>query len=230
MSAGRPSTPSPRKLEPVDNEAPAVRRVGRPPSRERWEVRQREVVDAAARVFSDRGYHATSIDDLVRATGLKKGGLYHYIDSKADLLVKIHERFIKPLLEQANAIAEEDLPAEVTLRKLASALMDDIATYRDSVTVFLHEWRIIERDPAWENVRTARAAFEQVIANVLERGIEEGKFEIKNVRLAVLAFLGMINYSYQWYRPSGQLSGQDIADAFCDIFISGIRVEQVKPR
>jgi AcrR family transcriptional regulator len=196
-------------------------RLGR--SAERWQERRREVVDTAAALFAERGYHATSIEDLVQATGLQRGGLYHYIDSKADLLIQIHERFIEPLLAEARSIAAEDGTADVVLRKLAVALMNDIATYRDQVTVFLHEWRVIESEPEWKAVRKARKEFEGVIEQVLRRGVDQGVFQIPDIRLAVLGFLGMFNYSYQWYRPGGRVSPQRVADYFCDIYLDGVR-------
>jgi AcrR family transcriptional regulator len=52
-----------------------------PALRERYDARQRDVIDACARVFAERGYDGTSVDDLVAATGLARGGLYHYIGS-----------------------------------------------------------------------------------------------------------------------------------------------------
>jgi AcrR family transcriptional regulator len=197
---------------------------GRPPSRERWEGRRREVVDAAAHVFARQGYQATTIDDLVAATGLKRGGLYHYIDSKRELLIRIHERFIEPLLSDARRIAAAGEPPEATLRMLAHALMADIARYRDQVAVFLHEWRIIENDPEWEDVRRARREFEGVISDVLQRGVEEGSFRIADLRVTVLAFLGMINYSYQWYQPGGRMDAAGLAERFVDIVLDGIAV------
>jgi TetR/AcrR family transcriptional regulator, cholesterol catabolism regulator len=215
-------TTAARKATGGDNGKPAAR-VGRPRSRERWLEKEREVVDIAAGVFAERGFHATSIEDLVEATGLQRGGLYHYMNGKADLLIKIHQRFIEPLLEQAHEVAAEDEPADVVLRKLAAVLMNDIATYRDQVTVFLHEWRVIEDDPEWKTIRKARKDFEGVIESVLRRGVDEGIFEIKDMRLAVMAFLGMFNHSYQWFQPGGRFSAQRIADNFCDIYISGVR-------
>jgi TetR/AcrR family transcriptional regulator, cholesterol catabolism regulator len=206
----------------VKRTTPAVRS-GRPRSRERWEERQREVIDVAAAVFAEQGYHATSIEDLVQATGLQRGGLYHYMAGKADLLIQIHQRFIEPLLAAAREIAAEDAPSDVVLRKLAGALMADIATYRPQVTVFLHEWRVIQAEPEWETIRTARKEFEGVIAGVLQRGVEEGLFRIADIPLAVLGFLGMFNYSYQWFDPAGRLSPQGVADYFCDIYLAGIR-------
>lgn len=194
----------------------------RPRSKERWEERQLEVVDIAAALFAARGYHATSIQDLVEATGLQRGGLYHYMDSKADLLIKIHERFITPLLADARELASQEGPADVVLRELAASLMNDIATYRNQVTVFLHEWRFIEADPHWATIREARKEFEAVIEGVLQRGVEQGIFRIADSRLAVLAFLGMFNYSYQWFQLDGRFTPQEVAERFCDIYISGI--------
>lgn len=200
-----------------------TRRSGRRPNRERWERRRDEVVDIAARLFAERGYHRTTIDDLVEATGLTRGGLYHYISGKHDLLSQIHRRFIDPLLEQAEKIAAAGHPPPETLRLLGEALMTDIATYTDQVTVFLHEWRIIQEDPAWADVRRSRKRFEGVIEQVLRRGIREGEFEVADVRLTVLAFLGMFNYSYQWYSSSGRVSPTRLAKTFMDIFMDGIQ-------
>jgi AcrR family transcriptional regulator len=189
----------------------------------RYDARRRQLVDIAASVFARQGYHATSIDDLVAATGLKRGGLYHYISGKEDLLVAAHERFIEPLLENARAIDAENLPADEAIRRLAHALMHDIAAYQDQVTVFLHEWRAIEHRPEWRHVRQARSEFEEIIRSILRRGQQDGTFTARETELTCLAFLGMINYSYQWYRPAGAHSEQEIADAFSDIFLSGIR-------
>ena len=88
----------------------------RPQSRERYEARREEIIDIAARVFAERGYHATSIDHLVQATGLQRGGLYHYIGSKEELLFQIHERFIAPLLKR-----RKKLRLRVTLRRIRCA-------------------------------------------------------------------------------------------------------------
>ncbi len=135
----------------------------RPNAHKRYEARRQEIVDIAANVFAERGYHATSIDNLVEATGLQRGGLYHYIGSKEELLFQIHERFIDPLLKEAQEIEARGEPPTETLRALAHALMSDIATYRDQVTVFLHEWKTLgssQDGPRARKVMAARKQFE----------------------------------------------------------------------
>lgn len=191
-------------------------------AQERYAKRRNELIDIAAQVFARRGYHATTIDDLVEATQLQRGGLYHYIGGKKDLLLSIHERFIQPLLAETSAIVSDDAPADVKLRKTAHVLMRTINDYRDQVTVFLHEWRAIEDDPEWEGIREGRRAFERDIADILEQGRRDGVFQFADVRLTVLAFLGMLNYTYQWFDPAGRVAPEAVADYFCDVFLRGI--------
>jgi AcrR family transcriptional regulator len=193
------------------------------PPRGRRENRKEQIADTAARLFADKGFHATTIQDLVEATGLQRGALYHYIDAKKDLLFQIHKRFIDPLLEEAHAIEATSQPPEATLRALADALMGTIERYRNEVTVFLREWPTIRDDPMWASVRDARREFEAVINRAIERGVREGTFRAIDTRLATLAFLGMINYAYQWFDPQGRAPAGAISASFCDFFLVGVR-------
>ena len=69
-----------------------------------------EALGKALDLFRKGGFAATSLDDLVEATGLQRGGLYYYMKGKQDLLIRIHERFIEPLLENAREIAARHEP------------------------------------------------------------------------------------------------------------------------
>jgi AcrR family transcriptional regulator len=208
------------------NHRTTAQRGGKRPDRKlsaaKYDTRRQELVDIAAGLFARQGYHATSIEDLVEATGLKRGGLYHYISSKEDLLIAAHERFIEPLLASARAIEADELPAEEALRRVAHALMHDIATYQDHVTVFLLEWRAIEHRPEWHHVRKDRREFEEIIQSIFRRGREEAVFAVDEPILACLAFLGMFNYSYQWYRREGNYSADEIAERFLKMLLSGM--------
>ncbi|QEC49736.1 TetR/AcrR family transcriptional regulator [Baekduia soli] len=192
-------------------------------ARPRFDERRLAVVDAAAHVFAVRGYERTTIDDIVQATGLTRGGLYHYISGKKDLLVASHERYLRPLLETCEEIgARGDAPGE-ELRALVREMMRLHAAFPDHVAVFLNEWRSIHEEPEWAQLRRDRRAFERIVHRVLERGSAEGDFVVDDVRLTLLALMGMVNYSYQWLDPKGRVDVDDIADRFCDIFLLGIQ-------
>ncbi len=202
--------------------AGGIARPTHPRLRERFDERRDEVIDAAARVFAERGYDATTVDDLVEATGLPRGSLYHYTSGKEDLLIQLHRRFIRPLLEKAREIDGQDLTPEATLRALAHALLRNIAEYREEVTVFFHEWRMIEGHPSWHEIREERREFEAIIDRALERGMKEKRFVDQDRRIALLGFLGMINYAPQWYEPEGRRSAADIAEQLSNTYLGGL--------
>lgn len=204
----------------------------RPHLRERYDSRQREILDACAGVFAERGYAGATIDDLIEATGLARGGLYHYIGSKSDALTRILDDLMGPLLDEATSIAngettpEADVsgaPAERRLRTLVRVWMRRVASHRSHVRVFLQERTTIVRDAAWDDVRGDRDAFEALVARTLDLGVRDGDLAIKDPPLAALALLGMVNHSAIWFAPGGRLTADQVADGFVDLFLDGVR-------
>jgi TetR/AcrR family transcriptional regulator, cholesterol catabolism regulator len=192
----------------------------RPALRARYELRQREVVATAAKLFAENGYQATSIADLTAATGLAAGGLYHYIRSKEQLLSLICDELLDPLLAQADEIVAREASPQRHLRELLRAWLAHIATHRHHMLVFAQERHVIERDPQWRRLRRRRKAFEQILDDVLARGEEEGTMSYEDRGLTLLALLGMVNYTPQWLRPRGRLTAEQIADGYCDLLLS----------
>ena len=188
----------------------------------RWETRRREVVDISARLFAERGYRNTSIDDLVDATGLQRGGLYHYIESKQHLLLLTHEELIEPLLARAEEIAASELAAEARLRELLRAWVAHVASHRDHMVVFNEERRLIEADPAWRQVRDARERFESLLDEVLRAGDRDGSFAIDDIDIARMSILGIVNHMPQWLDPNGRLAPGDVADRCADLLLQGL--------
>ena len=118
---------------------PAVSPPTRPALRARYDRRQQEVVATAARLFAERGFHATSMQDLTEATGLTTGGLYHYIGSKERLLLLICDALMEPLLEQSRAIVAQEAPAAELLHALLRAWLAHVASHREHMLVFAQE-------------------------------------------------------------------------------------------
>jgi AcrR family transcriptional regulator len=195
----------------------------RPALRARYDRRRAEVVQAAARTFAERGYHGTSIDDLIAATGLTRGGLYHYISGKEELLIAVLDELMDPLLDRARELLAEPGTPEEHLRALTRAWLEHIAGHRDHMVVFNQERRTLERDRAWQHIRAARKEFEELLAGVLQRGVDEGAFRTADPQLTLLALLGMANYTAQWFTARGRLSATEIADGYCDLLLDGIR-------
>jgi AcrR family transcriptional regulator len=193
----------------------------RPVLRARYDRRRQEVVSAAARVFAQRGFQATTMGDLSQATGLAAGGLYHYIGSKEQLLFEICTELLDPLLEEADVIVSEPAAPEQTLRRLVRVWALHVERHRDHMRVFQQERQLIERGARWRAVRASRQQFEGVLDEVLAAGERSGDFTFPDRRLALMALLSMINYLPQWFRPRGRLSAEAVADGFCDLLLNG---------
>jgi AcrR family transcriptional regulator len=191
----------------------------RPALRARYDRKQQQVVATAARVFAERGYQATSMQDLTEATGLAAGGLYHYIGSKERLLFRICDELLEPLLERARAIVAGEAPATEHLHELLRAWLAHIATHRDHMLVFAQERHVIERDPQWREVRRQRKAFEKILDDVLARGEQDGTMAFADRGLTLLALLGMVNHTPQWLKARGRLSPEQIADGYCALLL-----------
>jgi len=116
-----------------------------------------------------------------------------------------------PLLERAQEIAGAGDPPERALRELVRAWLEHIERHLDHMRVFQQERHVIEREPRWAQVREKRLAFERIVDSVLEHA---GEFDDR--RLALLALLGMVNYTPTWFRPGGRLSARQVADGYTD--------------
>ena len=184
-----------------------------PALRERYDRRRQEVVTTAAALFARRGFQATSMDELSDATGLRAGGLYHYIGSKQALLLDIFNQLMEPLLERAAEIEASDADAETQLRMLVRAWLAHIETHLDHMSVFSQERHAIEHEPEWEQVRASRDAFEAILARRL------AAVELTD-RLALFALLGMVNHTATWLKPGGRLTTEQIADGYCNMLLA----------
>ena len=197
--------------------------VGAPP-RERSE----EVYAAALRLFMEKGYHATSMQDIAAAVGLYKGSLYHYIGGKEDLLVLVFERGMGALISEVEGIvADSSLSPSLQLRQVIQAHIEAVASNLDALTVYLHDFRALAGE-ALETVRRQRDRYRELVETVVERGVSRGEFRPGDVGIATLGILGMCNWMAEWYRPSGRLGPRQVADYFSEMVLAGLYLEDGK--
>jgi AcrR family transcriptional regulator len=187
----------------------------------KWQQRRHEIVDDSARVFAERGYHATSTTELCEANGIGKGALYYYIGSKEELLAAIHDRVMDEVMLGADRVARAGGTPPGQLAMLGEELLDVIFRFPDHVWVFLHDFPALTGKNA-ETFRQRRRAYEQRVEDVFKHGVESGDFRSLDTRLAVVAWLGMHNYTYLSLRAGGHFSVQEVAQSFADIFVWGI--------
>jgi len=180
-----------------------------------------DIIAAATRVFSERGYHAASMSEIADEVGIRKPSLYHHVRKKEDLLFAIHEQLIDELTaETEQAIAAVQDPTEKLAASLRVAL-GFVSRNKDAVTVFLQERREL-RGRRWGELVAKRDAYEHLIQDAIAEGTRVGAFVDVNPAIASKAVLAMANWGYTWFDPEGPMSADEVADVFAGIAIRGL--------
>lgn len=197
-----------------------------PPARAARAVRPRrraeEIIDAAAAVFAERGYHGASTQDVADRLGMRQASLYYYFPSKEAALEQVCLRSVGDFLERAQAIANGPADAADKLVAIIHSHLAPVAERGDYVRCFLRERRFLPRDSARRIGRVARR-YESILQGVIEGGIAAGELRRDlDPRLATLALLGMCNAAMEWYGREPNASVNHIADVFAGLAISGM--------
>jgi AcrR family transcriptional regulator len=202
---------------------------------------RQEILRTAARLFQQRGYDATSMNDVAAALKLSKGGLYHHFQSKDEILFEIMNHAM--LLTQDRVInpVRGIIDPEERLRALIRLHIELVLSPRDrEITVMLHEnhplppalrKRINSRKKDYihflENLmaEVQAGAQKQKLARIAGQSSSSFQALTKSkvsARAAAFALLGMINWIYQWYKPEGELQAQSLIPQFTELILGGI--------
>src|SRR3954447_13395197 len=188
------------------------------------EETRKALLESALALFEANGFAGTSVQQITEGAGVTKGAFYHHFESKEDLLRLIHDEFIDVQLEALEqAIEQHDDDPATQLRELLKAFLVSTAHYQANVTVFFQERRYLTGE-RFKAVKTKRDRFDRTFRGVVEHGIEQGTFRADlDPRIVGLGILGMCAWTYQWYRPRGRFSAEQIADIYAGIIIDGLR-------
>lgn len=182
------------------------------------------ILTEAARLFCEKGYHATSMEDLAAAVGIKKGSLYYYIESKEQLLLEIAELIPPKFIAGVVTLLEDtQLTAE---QKVRTAIMRHLELFRTETgltwsRVFLREYRALPSEHRRKFLEQ-RQQYENVLRRLIAEGVERGEFAQVDVAMVTRAILGMCNWAIEWYSPNGKLSTEEIASIFSDLILKGL--------
>lgn len=180
-----------------------------------------DILDAAAQVFSQKGYHAASMQDIARAVNLRKGSLYHHVSSKQEILVDLLDRALDLLIERVSLVLDQPIAPEEKLRQAMRVYLEIFAEHADLSAVLLLEHRSLEPELHSRHI-PRRDRFEGMWRDLIREGKESGSFSCASPSLAARALLGVMNWTITWYRPDGKLTASEIADQFADLFLKGL--------
>ena len=179
-----------------------------------------EIVRVAARCFRDQGYRATTLDTIAARAGISKVTLYNYVSGKEDLLSLVFEQAISTYRTGLRQIIAQRRPADDTLRRIIRHQVTTLAGNLSFLTVFFSEESALPPRVAKRVVQEKRAC-DRAIKAVVRDGIARGRLRDFPPTLVVFALLGMCNWLYKWYRPTGKLAPDQVAGIFVDLLERG---------
>lgn len=174
----------------------------------------------AARFFNERGYHATSLDDVAEALGVTKPTIYRYFSNKDEILFECTRRGLNAIADSARDAAAAGDPAPRRLRAMLMAyariMLDDfgICVARTQDHLLSPESRAAFRALKREIDRTIRA--------VVAEGAAEGSLVAPDPRLATFTFAGTLNNLGTWFDPAGPMTMDEVADRTVDILMRSV--------
>ncbi len=184
--------------------------------------KEQEIIAVAARLFKEKGYRATTLEDIAAAVGMLKGSLYYYIQSKEELLYIVVREPVRQAYNKLEEIVHSDAPIKT---KIAQAVANHLTLYHQHyphMAVYLHDYHHLMQKLQKDIIETPKH-YQRLWATLLQQGIDTAELRSDlNVKITGYAILGMCNWVYRWYNPEGQLSAEEIAAIFSKIILDGL--------
>jgi len=185
---------------------------------ERAAERKMNIIKVAAKLFSEKGYHDATLEDIAKNLKYTKGSIYYYINSKQELLFQCHELAMDMLINRMEEILATDWPLEVKLREGIKAHIEMVVGEMSLVTVALGQEFELQEDYR-QIIVGKRDQYERYFRRLVDEGIEKGIFRPVPSKMAVFIIMGAINWIPRWYSEKGSMSKEEIAEFFADYLV-----------
>ena len=197
-----------------------------PHVRRKHRQRRSEILHAALRAFSERGYYATTLEDIADSLGVRKTALYHYFPDKEAILFESHrvslaevERHLREARERFERASDRlRYVIREHVRVMTETLEGSSPAFEIPALSSKHQKKIV----------AARDRYERALRRIIQRGIEGGEFRKTDPKIATFAILGAINWIARWYRPEGSLHAPELGDAFAEHLVGGLTCRRAR--
>jgi AcrR family transcriptional regulator len=188
---------------------------------EHREAQRRRILAAAAEVFARKGYEAATMEDIAAQMSVSKGVLYYQFRSKQELVVETRRATSGAAVDRLDEIVRRPEPAaariEAALRDLAAAAFDPLARH----VILLPVLHGLDQQHL-DEVRTIERRYERLLERVLREGAAEGSLVVNDVKITAFTLIRACFGPAVWYRPDGELDGEQIVDRLVEHLMRGI--------
>jgi len=180
------------------------------------------ILEAAAELFRDKGYSATSMRDLAESVQLKASSLYNHISGKEEILKTICFQNAKVFHDELASIEASTMSVTEKVEQLVRFHIVMATEEVTSITSFNDEWRHLT-EPELGQFKELRKDYEHRFKGIIEAGIKEGTFKNIDPTILLHTVLSSIRWVYDWYRTGRPCTPDELAREITDIVLSGIK-------
>jgi AcrR family transcriptional regulator len=185
------------------------------------------LIRLAAKLFKEKGYRATTLNDIASAAGMDRATLYYYFGSKEEFFQEAVQGILDDNLGEAERLVRTPgMDAREKIAGLIERLMISYERNYPQMYVYIQQdmHKVADKNTPWAKrmaVQTHR--FEKAFLELLREGVKQGVFrEDVPAELMANSIFGMLNWTHRWHKPGGKHTAVEIARSFCNIFFDGI--------
>jgi TetR/AcrR family transcriptional regulator, cholesterol catabolism regulator len=211
-----------RMKQPIETVQTPTKKNERVNKEKRVRLTQKAIVAAAAKLFAERGFGSTSLEDIADVLGVTKGALYYHVKNKEEILRLIYLSVLNVAEEPLRRIVESDLPSVEKLHRAIEHHIEVSADRSPAITVFYREHPHLT-GPFAREITLRQKDYERYFEQIIEEGLDTGAFKAgSDPKIIMFGILGMCHWLSQWYKPAGRYTPQQIATMFTDMVEHGL--------
>ncbi len=179
-----------------------------------------QILEQAARLFAAKGYPGTSMNEVAEACAVSKPTLYHYVRDKHELLVQICEDHVQTLAALVEDVQAQGLAPELHLRELIRRFVQEYGEAQYQHRVLTEDVKFLQDED-----RARLLVIERQVVAAFADAVAAVRPELEAARLhkpLTMLLFGMINWTFTWLRPDGELSYEAMAPMVADLFFGGL--------
>lgn len=178
----------------------------------------------ASKIFSERGYHSSSLSDISHYACISKGGIYHYFPTKEKLLFVILHRYMRYTLKELRKKLKLSTNPHEKIRIFISHHINHYGKNLHESRLILHESQYLPSN-YFEVIKNKEKEYIGILKSIIKDLLEEGEDNPQKLTIITYSLIGMCNWPYIWYDPKGAVSPEELAEEIYNIFIGDLAIK-----
>jgi AcrR family transcriptional regulator len=184
------------------------------------EYKRELIMDAAAKLFYEKGFQKTTIDDIGSSLGVTKPFIYTYFENKYSILEQLFDAVYGDLYTDVMKVlnSREGSPT-ARLRQFVMVYVEKNIQRQKFTAIMLEEEKNLSAKKI-ADIRRKQRDFDAKLARLIEEGVADGAFHVADAKVASLAISGMVRWTHRWYSPEGRLSASQLSSMLADLALN----------